>query len=89
MQLCSAAPAAATQWTRRYGTGVFANAYRIESTYGAPAGTTYCLAPSVAPDLWEQGASKSVLRVCDDSAGQKWNASPTILTSSLTDISED
>jgi hypothetical protein len=93
VQLCAGAPAAAVQWTRRYGTGVFASAYRIESTYGAPAGTTYCLAPTdpkaVAPDLWEQGASKSVLQVCDSSAAQKWNASPTILTSSLTDLSED
>ncbi len=93
VQLCAEALPAAIEWTRRYGTGVFATAYRIESTYGAPAGTTYCLVPTdpaaVAPDLWQQGASKSVLRVCDSSAAQKWNASPTILTSSLTDLSED
>jgi hypothetical protein len=93
VQPCAEAVPAAIEWTRRYGTGVFANAYRIESTYGAPAGTTYCLAPTdpsaVAPDLWQQGASKSVLRECDDSAALKWNASPTILTSSLTDLSED
>jgi type II secretory pathway pseudopilin PulG len=91
VQLCSLAPAAATQWTRRAATGVFATAYRIESTFGAPAGVTYCLAPTdpdaVAPDLW-QGASKSILQVCNDSAAQKWNAPPMILSSALTDVAE-
>jgi hypothetical protein len=93
VQLCSAAPAAAIQWTRQGATGVFATAYRIESTYGAPTGVTYCLTPTdrtaTAPDLWQQGASKSVLRVCDSSAAQKWNALPTILSSALTDVSEN
>jgi hypothetical protein len=93
VQLCSAAPAAAIQWTRRGATGVFANAYRIESTYGAPSGVTYCLAPTdpdaISPDLWQQGSSKSILRICDGSAAQKWNALPTILTSALTDVSEN
>jgi hypothetical protein len=92
VQLCSSAPAAAIQWTRQYGTGVFANTYRIESTYGAPAGTTYCLAPTDpkagTPDLW-QGASKAILQVCASSAAQKWNATPTILSSPLTDVSEN
>ena len=93
VMLCASAPVGSTTWVRRGATGVFATAYRIESTYGAPAGTTYCLSrtdpTATTPDLWQQGASKSIVRVCDASAAQKWNASPTILSSALEDVTED
>jgi Ricin-type beta-trefoil lectin domain len=95
LQVCptGALPASMT-WTRRAGTGVFATAYRIESTYGAPVGTTYCLQPTdptaTPPDYWANhgDVSKLVVAVCTSAALQKWNASPMILQSTLTDVSE-
>jgi hypothetical protein len=86
-------PAAMT-WTRQGATGVFANAYRIESAYGAPAGSTYCLQPTdptvASPDFWagHGDVSKLVVAVCNAGSLQKWNASTTILTSSLSDVGE-
>lgn len=88
-----ALPASMT-WTREGGTGVFANAYRIESSYGASAGTTFCLQPTdpaaSPPDFWagHGDVSKLVVAACNSSSLQKWNASTTILTSSLTDVGE-
>ncbi|GAA2518698.1 ricin-type beta-trefoil lectin domain protein [Winogradskya humida] len=87
----SATPTAALTWTRRGNTGVFGNAYRIETTYNAPAGTTWCLAPTDATvDAWTTGTaiSKGTLAVCDGSRGQKWNADPMVLSSAITDVSE-
>jgi len=94
LEVCDpAAPATpATTWTRRSATGVFATAYRIETTYGAPPGTTWCLAPTdVARDHWATGnndVSKGTLAVCDGSRSQKWNADPMVLSSAVSDVSE-
>lgn len=95
LQVCPASglPASMT-WTRQGSTGVFTTAYRIESTYGAPAGTTYCLQPTdpaaTPPDFWQWHGdiSKLVVAACTSTALQKWNASPMILQSTLTDVSE-
>ncbi|WP_199514021.1 RICIN domain-containing protein [Nucisporomicrobium flavum] len=82
----------ATTWTRRGATGVFATAYRIETTYGAPTGTAWCLAPTdTAYDYWYTGnkdVSKGTLAVCDGTRGQKWNADPMVLSSAVSDVSE-
>lgn len=94
LQTCDpAAPGTpATTWTRRANTGIFATAYRIETTYGAPPGTTWCLAPTdTAHDYWYTGnkdVSKGTLAVCDGSRGQKWNADPMVLSSAVSDVSE-
>ena len=87
------APAtAATTWTRRGATGVFTTAYRIETTYGAPPGSSWCLAPTdTSFDYWYTGnrdVSKGTLAVCDGSRGQKWNADPMVLSSAVSDVSE-
>ena len=87
-------PILSQTWTKRGATGVFATAYRIESSYGAAAGTTYCMQPTdptaTPPDYWQWHGdiSKLVLNNCNSDRLQKWNASPTILQSSLTDVSE-
>ena len=94
LEICdpSAPASGATKWTRRAATGVFASAYRIETTYGAPTGTTWCLAPTdTAHDAWDTGnndVSKGTLAVCDGSRGQKWNADPMVLSSAVSDVSE-
>jgi hypothetical protein len=76
-------------WTRRDFTGVPSTSYRIESEFQAPT-TSYCLKPAVSPAAnayWTGGGfdtlnvSKLVLGTCDDSNLQKWNASPSLLTS--------
>ncbi|MDT4992393.1 MAG: hypothetical protein QOH97_2285 [Actinoplanes sp.] len=76
-------------WTRRAFTGVPSTSYRIESEFQAPT-TSYCLRPAVPPAVnayWTGGGfdtlnvSKLVLGACDDSNLQKWNASPSLLTS--------
>ncbi|AGL15036.1 RICIN domain-containing protein [Actinoplanes sp. N902-109] len=88
----AAAPTAATTWTRRGNTGVFATAYRIETTYQAPGGTSWCLAPTDPKvDAWSTGnndTSKGTLAACDGSPGQKWNADPMVLSPAVTDLSE-
>jgi hypothetical protein len=78
-------------WTRRVFTGVNQTSYRIESTYGTSSGAPYCMLPSPT-DYWSQFAamkiSKLVLAPCDGSNLQKWNASPSILTSVVSDYRE-
>jgi len=84
-------PPANQTWTRRVFTGVNQNSYRIESTYGTTASAPWCLLPSPA-DYWDQFTamkiSKLVLAPCDGSNLQKWNASPSILTSVVSDYRE-
>ncbi|BCJ51600.1 hypothetical protein Asp14428_30750 [Actinoplanes sp. NBRC 14428] len=89
----AAAPAPALTWTRRGDTGVFATAYRIETSYGiAPGNPPWCLAPTdTTVDYWSTGnkdVSKGTLAACDGSRGQKWNADPMVLGSAVTDVSE-
>jgi len=66
-------------WTVYSDTGVYATSYEIRDAYG------YCLQPTdntVTPaDLYPYGSkiSKMVVRVCDGSTLQKWNAPPGIL----------
>lgn len=81
-------------WTRSLFTGVNQTSYRIESTYLAPS-TPFCLMPATPPalnGLWDQftamAISKLVLGSCDGSNLQKWNASPSILTSVVSDYRE-
>jgi hypothetical protein len=84
-------PPANQTWTRRVFTGVNQTSYRIESTYGATATAPFCLLPSPT-DYWSQftamNISKLVLGPCDGSNLQKWNASPSILTSVVSDYRE-
>jgi hypothetical protein len=77
-------------WTRRGYTGAQSASYRIESTYGTPATAPYCLLPATPPAVapyWTGNSfdamdvSKLVLATCDDTNLQKWNASPSILSS--------
>jgi hypothetical protein len=77
-------------WTRYAATGVFATAYRIESTYQAPTGQTWCLTGTGSTDYWQGhgDVSKAVMAPCDGSTLQKWNASPTVLQAALRDITE-
>ncbi|MFI6071758.1 RICIN domain-containing protein [Actinoplanes sp. NPDC051343] len=86
-----ATPPANQNWTRRVFTGVNQTSYRIESTFGTNAGNPYCLLPSPS-DYWDQFTamkiSKLVLAPCDGSNLQKWNASPSILTSVVSDYRE-
>jgi type II secretory pathway pseudopilin PulG len=67
-------------WTVQRNTGAWATSYRIRDAAGL------CLAPTDpdAPDpdlypLYGHEISKSVVRPCDDSAEQKWNADPYLL----------
>jgi Ricin-type beta-trefoil lectin domain len=70
-------------------TGVYATSYTITDSKG------YCLSPSDpaarSPDFYPKGQqiSKSVVRRCDGSKLQKWNADPNILDAlALKDLSE-
>ncbi|MBM2620826.1 ricin-type beta-trefoil lectin domain protein [Actinoplanes sp. LDG1-06] len=78
-------------WTRTVFTGVSQNSYRIESTYGTSATAPYCLMASPT-DYWDQFTamhiSKLVLGACSGSNLQKWNASPSILSSVVSDYQE-
>ncbi|WP_433291316.1 RICIN domain-containing protein [Actinoplanes sp. CA-030573] len=78
-------------WTRSVFTGINQTSYRIESTFGTTAANPYCLLPS-ATDLWDQFTamkiSKLVLAACDGTNPQKWNASPSILSSVVSDYRE-
>jgi hypothetical protein len=84
-------PPANQSWTRRVFTGVNQTSYRIESTFGTNANAPYCMLPSPT-DHWDQFTammiSKLVLASCDGSNLQKWNASPSILTSVVSDYRE-
>jgi hypothetical protein len=91
VQLCPDGPVGpAMTWTRYEATGVFATAYRIESTYHAPAGQTWCLTGTGSTDHWagHGDVSKVVLATCEGSTLQKWNASPTVLQAALTNVTE-
>jgi hypothetical protein len=87
----SAAIAANQTWTRRVFTGVNQNSYRIESTYGTTASAPFCMEPSPT-DYWDQFTamqiSKLVLSACDGTSLEKWNASPSILSSVVSDYRE-
>jgi hypothetical protein len=90
VQLCPATIGPAMSWTRYAATGVFGTAYRIESTYMAPTGQTWCLSGTGSTDYWagHGDISKVVLATCEGSTLQKWNASPTVLQAALTNITE-
>jgi hypothetical protein len=67
-------------WTVSRNTGAWSTSYRIRDAVGL------CLAPTdpnaASPDLYPlfgYKISKSVVRPCDDSAEQKWNADPYLL----------
>ncbi|MGK5682213.1 RICIN domain-containing protein [Actinoplanes sp. URMC 104] len=78
-------------WTRRVFTGVNQTSYRIESTFGTNASAPYCMQPSPT-DYWDQFSamkiSKLVLAACTGANLQKWNASPSILSSVVSDYRE-
>jgi len=78
-------------WKRSVFTGVNQTSYRIESTFGTTTSAPYCLMPSPT-DYWNQFTamkiSKLVLGACNGSNLQKWNASPSILTSIISDYQE-
>jgi hypothetical protein len=78
-------------WTRSTFTGVNQTSYRIESTYGTTSSAPFCLMPSPT-DLWDQFTamkiSKLVVGACDGQNLQKWNASPSILSSVVSDYRE-
>jgi hypothetical protein len=87
--LCPGTPTAAMKWNRSVATGVYPTAYRIESSYGAPTGVTYCLSPATAPDAYlSVGTTRLVMATCSGSAVQKWNAPASLLGSSLIDVAE-
>jgi hypothetical protein len=73
------------RWTIYGDTGVYATSYRVTDGYG------YCLTPTDPPDLYRtvNQISKIVVRVCDGSTKQKWNAPAELLDSTpLKDIGE-
>ncbi len=78
-------------WKRSVFTGVNQTSYRIESTFATTTSAPYCLMPSPT-DLWDQFTamkiSKLVLGACSGSNLQKWNASPSILSSVVADFRE-
>ncbi|MBL7253271.1 RICIN domain-containing protein [Paractinoplanes lichenicola] len=78
-------------WTRSVFTGISQTSYRIESTFGTSATAPYCIMPSPT-DYWDQFSamhiSKLVLGACTGSNLQKWNASPSILSSVVSDYQE-
>jgi hypothetical protein len=83
-------------WTRRDATGDNTTSYRLESTYGTTTGAPFCLQPTAPGDAgayWYQFTamkiSKLVLRACDGTNPQKWNASPSVLLSVVRDIREN
>jgi ricin-type beta-trefoil lectin protein len=90
---CPATLPASMLWSPRGNTGVYATTYRIESSYGAPAGTVYCLSPADPaasppdPNL-ALGVARLVMASCTSSTLQKWDAPASILTSSLVDVGE-
>ena len=90
VQACPATTGPATTWTRYAATGVFATAYRIQSSYLAPVGQSWCLSGTGSTDYWagHGDVSKAVLATCDASTLQKWNASPMVLQAALTDVTE-
>jgi hypothetical protein len=90
VQLCPATIGASMTWTRYAATGVFGTAYRIESAFQAPAGTTWCLTGTDSTDFWagHGDVSKAVMAPCSGSTLQKWNASPMVLQSAMTNVSE-
>jgi hypothetical protein len=82
-------------WTYRVDSGMYSDSYRIESTY--LASSAHCLTPTdpTAPppatwETWDKSLrfSKVMLTPCTNSELQKWNASPTIVKSALTDVVE-
>jgi hypothetical protein len=82
-------------WTVRPYTGVYSTSFRIESTYNAPGGTSYCLTPTdpnaPSPDLWTdygQDMSKLVVATCNSSKLQKWNVSASLVQSPIRDVVE-
>jgi hypothetical protein len=81
-------------WTLRPDTGSLTSSYRIESTYGAPAGSAYCLTPTdpsaPSPDLWTGYGvnSKLVVAACSGDDLQKWNVPPSLLGGTLRDVVE-
>jgi len=85
------APAPNQTWTRRVFTGVNQTSYRIESTYGTTSSAPFCMEPTPT-DYWDQFTamkiSKLVLAPCDGSNLEKWNASPSILSSVVSDYRE-
>jgi hypothetical protein len=72
-------------------TGVNQTSYRIESTYGATTAAPFCMLPSPT-DYRDQFTamkiSKLVLAPCDGTNLQKGNASPSILSSVVSDYRE-
>jgi len=96
LRLCTLTDAAPADelWTRRDATGINADSYRLESTYGTSSPS--CLQPTQPDDLngyWDQFVamkiSKLVLRDCDAGNAQKWNASPSVLASVIKDFREN
>jgi hypothetical protein len=76
-------------------TGVNQTSYRIESTYGTTSSAPFCLMPATPPALngyWDlftaMNISKLVLGACDGSNLQKWNASPGVLASLVSNYAE-
>lgn len=80
------APTADLLWTLVADTGTYANSYVIKDNAAGTGGTHLCLAPT-GPDpspseLYQASGyagppiSKVVLRTCDGSQWQKWNAPP-------------
>ncbi len=96
VQECPPGPTPANMtWTHRKDTGFYATSYRIESTYGAAPGVSYCLSPTdpkaSSPDLWYTFGvpfSKLVLANCSTSELQKWNVSAFTVSGPLKDIVE-
>jgi Ricin-type beta-trefoil lectin domain len=90
---CPATLPASMLWTIRGNTGIYATTYRIESSYGAVPGTTYCLSPpdpaASPPDPnLALGIARLVMAACSSSTLQKWNAPASFLGASLIDVGE-
>jgi Ricin-type beta-trefoil lectin domain len=91
---CPSGIPASMTWKITGATGIYSTTYRIESSYGAPAGATYCLSPpdpnASPPDPnLAIGIARLVMAACTGSTLQKWNAPTSILKSPLTDVSEN
>jgi hypothetical protein len=90
VSLCTATPTTAMKWNRVVATGVYPTAYRIESSYDAAAGVTYCLSPATAPDAFlSVGVTRLVMATCSGSPLQKWNAPASMLSAPLIDVAEN
>ena len=90
---CPSPIPASMSWSVTGATGIYSTTYRIETSYGAPAGTTYCLSvpdPSASPPdpNLALGITRLIVASCTGSTLQKWNAPTSILRSPLTDVSE-